>query len=164
VIPSVELELKLYRFAESAGVAQWRAANLGTLQFAEVSVQVDALHDLHSRRFMEFRQWSSERRDWLHYDGDTRFVFNYPFEMRVTFPGRKYFESLEEQSSIPTPTVAPRDVVVTGDVQVREESSSTSVLAHEKIRPKSFVSHSSQDHKFVELRWTPSVGQKIVHS
>lgn len=32
------------------------------------------------------------------YAGDLEY-FSYPFEMRVTFPGRKYFEGLDAQSS-----------------------------------------------------------------
>ncbi len=68
MVPAEELELKIFRFAEFAGKARWQPADLGTLatalEFLERAVLVDALHDLHTRKFMEFRQWSDAQKDW----------------------------------------------------------------------------------------------------
>jgi hypothetical protein len=102
MLPTEELELKIYHFVESAGKAMWRPTDLPTLstvtKFHEPAVLVDALIDLQSQRLTEFRQWSSERRDWLLYAGDNPIYFYRAFEIRVTFPGRKYFERLEAQT------------------------------------------------------------------
>src|ERR1039457_6261332 len=84
MVPSEELELKLYRFAEYAGRARWQPAHLGALvtflQFSEQPVLVEALDDLHVRAFMEFRQWSHAENDWVFYGGQNREYFSYPFE------------------------------------------------------------------------------------
>jgi hypothetical protein len=101
MIPSEELELKLYRFAELTGKARWRPADVGTLsnfrQFTELSVLIDALHDLYARKFMEFRRSRYPQNGWSACDGSDREYFYVGFQMRVTFSGRKYFESLEAQ-------------------------------------------------------------------
>ena len=101
--PSEDLELKLYRFAESTGKARWRPADAATLsnlgQFTDLSVLIDALDDLYARKFMEFRQWSYPQNGWSAYGGGDREYFYRGFEMRVTFSGRKYFESLEARAA-----------------------------------------------------------------
>src|SRR5579884_1943907 len=97
--PSEELELKIFDFAESAGTARWRPADLvvlsSAIQFGENLVLVDALVDLHARGFMHFRQWENQR--WVHFTGTDDEYFYRTFEMRVTFAGRKYFEQLQLQ-------------------------------------------------------------------
>jgi len=103
VTPSEELELNLYRFAELTGKARWRPADIATLsnlgQFTEVSVLIDALHDLYARKSMEFRQWSYPQNGWEVYGGGDSKYFHRGFEMRVTFSGRKYFESVESKAA-----------------------------------------------------------------
>jgi hypothetical protein len=60
MVPSEELELKGYHFAEFAGRARLQPADLGalatSLQFME-----QAVLDLHARSFLEFRQWSLQK-------------------------------------------------------------------------------------------------------
>jgi hypothetical protein len=101
--PSEDLESRLYRFAESTGKARWRPADSATLsnlgRFTDLSVLIDALDDLYARKFMEFRQWSYPQNGWSAYGGGDREYFYRGFELRVTFSGRKYFESLEAQAA-----------------------------------------------------------------
>ncbi|HXS94144.1 MAG TPA: toll/interleukin-1 receptor domain-containing protein [Candidatus Limnocylindrales bacterium] len=159
MVPAEELELKIFRFAESAGKARWRPADLGTLanslQSVEQAVLVDALDDLYARRFMEFRQWSYPKNDWVRYAGDREY-FSYPFELRVTFPGRKYFEGLEAQSSR-TRSTEPSGVEVrvagkshgNSTVTAKLDTSPQVIAAPASAPPRAFVSHSGQDHQFV---------------
>lgn len=100
--PSTELELKIFRFAESAGRARWQIAGLAVLSNAlqvTDTLLMDALDDLHRRKFMKFRQWSYPENDWVLYAGCDREYFNHDFHVRVTFSGRKYFESLEAEGT-----------------------------------------------------------------
>lgn len=159
MVPAEELELKIYRFAEFGGKARWKPADLGnfanSLQFMEHAVLVDALHDLYTRRFMEFRQWSYAPNGWVPYAGQSRYFYR-PFEMRVTFPGRKYFEGLEarstesSQTAVPQPTrpQGPAEVNVT--VQAKLDPSPQAIFAPPSTNPKTFVSHAHQDRAFVE--------------
>src|ERR1019366_8852860 len=124
MVPAEELELKIFHFAELAGKARWRPADLGTLanflQFVEQPVLVDALDDLYARRFVEFRQWSYAQNDWALYSGNREY-FSYPFEMRVTFPGRKYFEGLDAQA----PNAASGDRGVEVRLHAKSQGNST---------------------------------------
>jgi hypothetical protein len=163
ILPSEELELNIYRFAESAGKAMWRPTDLPTLsniaQFHEHAVLVDALLDLQSRKLMEFRQWSNERRDWVLCTGDNRNYFYRAFEIRVTFPGRKYFERLEAQTAEPgrtAPTqderLKEREAAAEGitALQAVNASSPQKVFLPESRNPRAFVSHATQDRPFVD--------------
>lgn len=158
ILPSEELELKIYRFAEAAGKAMWRPTDLPTLsniaQFHEHAVLVDALLDLQSRKLIEFRQWSNERSDWVLCTGDNRNYFYRAFEVRVTFSGRKYFERLEAQFSAvdqSAQTEIRLQGIVQGAATVRAElDSSPQAIVPPPIAPKAFVSHSGQDRHFVE--------------
>jgi TIR domain len=159
MVPAEELELKIFRFAELAGKARWRPADLGTLanflQFVEQPVLVDALDDLYARRFVEFRQWSYAQNDWVLYAGNREY-FSYPFEMRVTFPGRKYFEGLDAQSSKPTSPEKKPEIRLKGiskgnaTVTAKLDASPQVIAASAATPPKAFVSHSGQDRHFVE--------------
>ena len=163
ILPSEELELKIYRFAESAGKAMWRPTDLPTLsnvaQFHENAVLVDALLDLQARKLMEFRQWSSERSDWVLCPGDNPKYFYRAFEIRVTFPGRKYFERLEAQTAEPgrtAPTqderLKERDAAREGNTALQpvDASSPQKVFLPESRNPRAFVSHATQDRPFVD--------------
>jgi hypothetical protein len=154
------IELKLFRFAESAGKARWRAVDLGTLatslHFTEHAVLIDALHDLHERAFLELRQWSYALNDWVIYDGQAREYFSHDFQMRVTFSGRKYFERLEAQGTDPNPSVPMRETQLQGatagkaTVQARLDSSPQRIATPVPTNPNAFVSHSGKDRQFVE--------------
>jgi hypothetical protein len=160
MVPSEELELKVFHFAESAGKARWQPADLGmlsnTLHFLENNVLVDALHDLHARAFLEFRQWSYAQNGWLAYDGRNRDYFIYDFQMRVTFSGRKYFERLQAQGPEANPpafpSVAPVQAAIVGTatVQAKLDSSPQKIATPLPTNPTAFVSHSSKDLPFVE--------------
>lgn len=160
MVPSEELELRIYRFAEFAGRGRWQAADLGalatSLQFMEQAVLVDALDDLHERSFLAFRQWSSENNDWLLYAGRTPQFFSYPFELKVTFPGRKYFEALDAKlapsslsGQLPD---TPLEAALTGraTVQATLDSSPQPISATIPGTPKAFVSHATQDRQVVD--------------
>lgn len=159
MVPAEELELKIFRFAEFAGKARWRPADLGTLanalQFLEQAVLVDALDDLYTRRFMEFRQWSYPNNDWVLYAGQREY-FSYPFEMRVTFPGRKYFEGLEAQLAKPASAHRALEVSLEANLQgnstvtAKVDTSPQVIAATGSAPPRAFVSHSGQDRQFVE--------------
>jgi hypothetical protein len=135
---SEELELKIYQYAEAAGKAQWRVANIAMVSaagaFPEWPIIVDAFHDLHSRRFVELRRWQG---DWIPYGGTDISFFQREFNVRVTFSGRKYFEALEaqpirrEQFSAAAEQIPPR-------------------LKPSQEHPRAFVSHSTQDSTFVK--------------
>jgi hypothetical protein len=155
MVPSESLELKLFQFAELAGKAMWRAAGLGTLsnalQFVETGVLVDALGDLHARGFLELRQWSYEEGTWLVFDGSNREYFDYEFQMRVTFSGRKYFERLEAQAKeelVPVPT--GHAVPVLPLLKARLDSSPQKIALPPMEPPTAFVSHSGKDRQFVD--------------
>jgi hypothetical protein len=165
MLPSEELELKIFRFAESAGRARWRPSDFGTLsratQFHEDEVMVDALFDLHARGLMQFRQWSNERKDWMLYDGGSREYFYRPFDIRVTFPGRKYFERLEVGptepqrtepiQSAPTPETRLRGAAERKPtVQAKLDSSPQVIGPSAPMPPRAFISHSGQDRQFVD--------------
>jgi hypothetical protein len=145
--PSEELESRIFRFAESAGKANWRATNLPLLsnavQFHEDAVLVDALIDLHARAFMEFRQWSNERNGWVQYAAGSRQYFYREFQMRVRFSGRKYFERLEIQSKESARPVLPQRSAL----PAAEEGAAPPTRTR---TPTAFVSHATQDHPFVE--------------
>lgn len=151
------LELKIFQFAESAGKAKWRPTDLSmlssVLQFPENLVLVDALTDLHARAFMEFRHWENQR--WVRYAGRNDDYFYRPFEMRVTFSGRKYFERLEiqptESSRSTLPQRRPLEAAEgTATSFAQTDSSAQSIVTPGSGNPKVFVSHSTQDHSFVE--------------
>jgi hypothetical protein len=160
MVPSEVLELKIFRFAESAGKARWRATDFASLsqavQFQEDAVLVDALIDLHARAFMEFRQWNYGLNYWVLYAGAHREYFYGSFEMRVTFLGRKYFERLEAQPSDPnqsamTPELRRDEAAKeTATSQAMKDSSRQPVLFPESTNPKAFVSHSTQDRSFAD--------------
>jgi hypothetical protein len=101
--PSVELELKIYRYAEFVGQARWRFADIPNLssmhQFGDWQVVADAFHDLYARGFLNLRQHDHQLLRWREYDGSDQGFFQRNFEIRVTFAGRKYFESLEAQAA-----------------------------------------------------------------
>jgi len=181
MVPSEELELKIFRFAESAGKARWRATDLRTLsnaaQFHEDAVLVDALLDLDARRLMEFRQWSHELNDWVLYRGGIREYFYRPFEVRVTFAGRKYFERLEAPPTQPQRTEPSRSSSTTEvrlravaaeevTIQARLDSSAQVIATPGPTDPKAFVSHSGQDRQFVDrfVRDLWAVGIKAWYS
>ena len=145
--PSEELELKILRFAEATGKADWRPTDLPTLSNEinrhDQGILIEALDDLHARELIELRQWSDQRGGWVVYPGKNPQYLRRMFEMRVTFSGRKYFERLEIESRVParpTPTqkAAPETTERTATSQTRTET------------PKAFVSHATQDHPFVE--------------
>lgn len=160
MVPSEALELKIFHFAESAGKARWRPTDFSGLskavQFIEDAILVDALTDLHARRLLEFRQWSGESNGWLLYPGGSREYFFRPFEIRVTFSGRKYFERLEaapaELSRWPTaPSTTQQETA--GDesqLSTMQRATSQPILTPAPRHPKAFVSHSGQDRAFVE--------------
>ena len=104
---------------------------------------------------MEFRQWNDPQNDWVLYAGRNRAYFNDPFEMRVTFPGRKYFEGLEAQSTKPLQPADGREIRLQGTSEGRSPAkakldSSPQVIAEPPPPPKAFVSHSGQDCQFVQ--------------
>ncbi len=66
--------------------------------------------------------------------------------MRVTFPGRKYFEQVETQASQP----GRSSTDTTPHKKSQEADEQTPVRTSESTTPKAFVSHSSQDHAFVK--------------
>ena len=84
MLPSEQLELDIYRFAESGGRARWRPAELGQIAHAincgEHALLVNALRDLHARGFVELRRWSYERNQWVMYDRGDRDFFSRAFE------------------------------------------------------------------------------------
>lgn len=133
----------------------WHSDEL--IQFVKGAVLVDALHDLHARTFIEFRQWSYSQNGWVLYAGGDRKYFYHGFEMRVTFSGRKYFESLVEQATQPsrssTDTAAqmlPQETVEKSTLRSKKDSSPQQVLVPESRNPKALVSHGIQDRSFVE--------------
>jgi TIR domain len=158
--PSERLELGIFHFAERGGKAQWQPARVATIstavQVPDWPVVADALHDLHSRRFMEIRRWDYSRNGWLVYDGGNTEYFAREFSMRVTFSGRKYFESLEASSSEPARSHAPTpDHVQQRDQRTVDLSSEADAIPPSNAtlqphHPRAFVSHSSQDRLFVE--------------
>ena len=148
--PSELLELGIFHFAECGGKARWQPASLSTVSSAtKVSdwlVLADALHDLHARRFLEIRRWDYSRNGWLVYDGGSTEYFDREFSMKVTFPGRKYFESLEARSSELTRSHAQTPVDLSSVAEALFPSNAT----HQTHHPRAFISHSSQDRLFVE--------------
>lgn len=159
MVPSEALELKIFHFAESAGRARWRPTDFSALssaaQFTEDAILVDALTDLHTRAFLEFRHWSSESDDWLLYPGGSREYFFRPFEMRVTFSGRKYFERLEAAPSelnrrALTPEPQEKNADDGSGLRAKQESPAQSILTPAPRCPIAFVSHSGQDREFVD--------------
>jgi hypothetical protein len=181
MVPSEELELKIFRFAESAGKARWRATDLNTLsnaaRFQEDAVLVDALVDLYARKLMEFRQWSYEQNDWVLFGGRIREFFYRPFEVRVPFRGRKYFERLEAEPTQPQRAEPSRSASTTGvrlrgvaggeaTVQAGLDSSPQVIATPVPTDPKAFVSHSGQDRQFVDrfVRDLWAVGIKAWYS
>jgi hypothetical protein len=154
MVPSEGLELKIYHHVEFAGKAQWWETDLGSLvmafQFFERSVLIDAIQDLNSRRFLEVRTLDQARNEWRLYDGVDRACFQSYFQLRVTFSGRKYFESLEakaaEEARIETKAENERQQIPGSELS----SAPASVQSCQPGHLKAFVSHSSQDHAFVE--------------
>jgi len=147
---SEELELNIFRFAEPAGnvgMREWRPTDLPMLSSSvkgfDRGVLIEALDDLHARKLMEFRQWSDQRKDWVLYPGKNPQYFRRMFEMHVTYSGRKYFERLEIESKAPGRPTLPQKP----DSQTAEGSAASPKKAK---APKAFVSHSTQDHPFVE--------------
>jgi hypothetical protein len=61
-------------------------------------VLIDALIDLHKRRYIEFREFMAEKNDWVVLDVGDRDRYYRRYEMRVAFEGRKYFEHLEVEA------------------------------------------------------------------
>ena len=157
MVPSEKLELSIFTFAESAGKARWRAVDIGTLenvvQSHDTVVLVDALFDLQSRNLMEFRQWSYEANTWIPYAGGNRDYFYRPFEMRVTFSGRKYFERL---ANTPLDAAPPPTQLHVPEVRLQAVShgvstaQATGQVMEPPPPPTAFVSHGSQDREFAE--------------
>jgi hypothetical protein len=161
MIPSLNLELKIYEYAEFAGKAQWRVATLGmlssVLQYHELSVLIDALDDLFERKYMEYQQWDYSRNGWVVYGGHNRDYFTREFQMRVTFSGRKYFESLEAESAASsqssthmTQLAKPKGAAEDATIAKTQHSSAQRVLAADSRNPRAFVSYGSEDRAFVE--------------
>jgi hypothetical protein len=102
MVPSENLELEIFHFAEAAGKARWRITSFGALSNALQVMDTllsDALEHLYSRRFMEFRQWSYPENNWVLYAGSDPEYFDHDFHVRVTFSGRKHFELLEAEAA-----------------------------------------------------------------
>ena len=157
MVLSEQLELRIFNFAELAGKARWRAVDLGTLENSVLSqdtaVLVNALFDLHARNLTEFRQWSYESSVWIGYGGGDREYFYRPFEIRVTFTGRKYFERLAEQAAGSSREPDER-LLMRGDTLESVPHATSPGTTPQVITPPSpptaFVSHSGQDRDFVE--------------
>ena len=156
MVPSERLELRIFDFAESAGKARWRPVDIGTLenvvQSQDTAVLVDALFDFQARNLMEFRQWSYEVNNWVPYDGGNRDYFYRPFEMRVTFPGRKYFERLANApaETIPSPPSQVPEIRLEAVSHSVSTVQATAQMLEPPPPPTAFVSHSSQDREFAE--------------
>ena len=100
--PSEERELKIFHFADGLGKGEWRPAGPGALvpavQSSLDTVLIDALAYLQARGFIEFREWRSERGNYVAYPVEGRDCFYRHFDMKVAFEGRKYFERLEAEA------------------------------------------------------------------
>jgi len=127
--PSEELELKIFRFAESAAKGGWRRTHLLALSTVvkcfDQAVLIEALDDLNARRRMKFRQWSDQQKDWILYRGkNAQCLQRSMFEMHVTFSGRQYFERLEAESKEPgRPTQAHKPVLETAERKATSQAS-----------------------------------------
>ena len=105
---------------------------------------------------MQFRQWNDERHDWALYRGGDREHFFRPFEIRVTFSGRKYFERLEAlprefKAAATTPQIRLRGVAEgKATIQAKLDSSPQPISTTIPRAPKVFVSHATQDRQFVD--------------
>jgi hypothetical protein len=158
MVPSERLELGIFNFAEFAGRAGWTPVDVGTLgnlvQSHDTAVLVDALFDLHARNLMEFRQWSRDANNWVAYAGGDRDYFYRPFEVRVTFPGRKYFERLAEGlvqlSATPAEPSRVQEFRAEQVAQGAAAAQATPRVIFPPPPPTAFVSHSGQDRQFVE--------------
>lgn len=137
--PSEELELWIYEYAEMTGQAKWRDARIlpfSTGKHMSPLVFVDAFRHLHAEGYIELRRWQGN--NLVLFDPSDSDFFNYGFQVRVTFTGRKYFESLEARRVKAIPTRA----VSTSKTQSAESENADS--------PRAFVSHSTQDREFVK--------------
>ncbi len=158
--PSQELELKIYRFADSIGKARWRATSLpdlsSALQFYEHLVLIDAIHDLYARQYLDLQQWDYERGGWVSFEDVGSEFFDRNFSLRVSFSGRKYFESLDAQGSDQNLAAAVPEIRFrtlareTNTERARLDSSPQQVVTPVPTNPSAFVSHSGKDRQFVE--------------
>src|SRR5438093_214687 len=93
--PSEQLELTILQFADASGKGQWRDTSVST-NWPNSNLYIDAIHDLHSRKFLEIRLRDKKRNVWVMYGGrDREECLTGNFDMRTTFAGRKFLESLE---------------------------------------------------------------------
>lgn len=139
LLPSDRLSIAVNRYAESAGIGQWRATNLGELANAvgaHGAVLVDRLKHLREQGYLDLRKWSLEAARFVPYvaggGSDEAFFYRYDFQIKVEPRGRPYFELLEIREQLEKAASA-------------QQRAPTRVASESSAQLRAFLCHSSVD-------------------